>query len=279
MPRIRGGRNRRAQRRYTPVADLFPDTGGTSLGPPSPPPTTAMNQTNAASSRSPMTVALGILTAILLGTTIHFASKSSSLAEKEAAAAEAAKHAQTESERASKAEADAKTLAERAARAEAAAKDAQARADAAQAAARDAQAKIQEAQSQSAARAAEAEAARASLERTNQELLAARSTSSAASGAASDADALRAQVTQLKTALAETRTQLERAQADLAARGSTSSSAAGGPSPFWSGKPWYGTLDLEAMLRWYRRPEKPEEVQVVEFREAKAELQRRSAGK
>ncbi|MFM8732501.1 MAG: hypothetical protein ACKOGJ_08340, partial [Phycisphaerales bacterium] len=134
--------------------------------------------------------------------------------------------------------------------------------------------KLQEAQSQAAARAAEAEAARATLERTNQDLAAARATS----GAAGATDAMRAEIAQLKTALVETRRQLERAQAELAARGSTSA-ATGGPSPFWSGKPWYGTLDLEAMLRWYRRPEKPEDVQVTEFREAKAELQRRSAGK
>jgi hypothetical protein len=146
-----------------------------------------MNQTTSPSTRSPMTVALGILTAILLGTTIHFASKSSSLAEKEQAAADAAKHAQSESDRATQAEADSKTL-------------------------------------------------------------------------------------------AETRTQLERAQADLAARGGNSA-AAGGPSAFWSGKPWYGSLDLEAMMRWYRRPEKPEDVQAVEFLEAKTELQRRNAGK
>ena len=232
-----------------------------------------MNQTTSPSTRSPMTVALGILTAILLGTTIHFASKSSALAEKEAAAADAAKRAQSESDRAAKAEADSKALAERTARAEAAAKDAQARADAAQAAARDAQAKLQEAQSQAAARAAEAEAARATLERTNQDLAAARATS----GAAGATDAMRSEIAQLKTALVETRTQLERAQAELAARGSTSA-ATGGPSPFWSGKPWYGTLDLEAMMRWYRRPEKPEDVQVTEFREAKAELRRRSAG-
>lgn len=234
-----------------------------------------MNQTPSPAPRSPMTVALGILTAILLGTTIHFASKSSSLAEKEAAAADAAKFAQGESERAAKAEADAKSLAERTARAEAAAKDAQSRAEAAQAAARDAQAKLQEAQSQSAARASEAEAARASLARANEDLAAARATS----GAASASDALRAEIVQLKTALVETRTQLERAQADLAARGTASAAAAGGPSPFWSGKPWYGTLDLEAMLRWYRRPEKADDAQATEFREAKAELRRRSAGK
>lgn len=233
-----------------------------------------MDQTTSPSTRSPMTVALGILTAILLGTTIHFASKSSALAEKEAAAADAAKRAQSESDRAAKAEADSKALAERTARAEAAAKDAQARADAAQAAARDAQAKLQEAQSQAAARAAEAEAARATLERTNQDLAAARATS----GAAGATDGMRSEIAQLKTALVETRTQLERAQADLAARGSASAASAGGPSPFWSGKPWYGTLDLEAMMRWYRRPEKPEDVQVTEFREAKAELRRRSAG-
>ena len=229
-----------------------------------------MNQTTSPSTRSPMTVALAILTAILLGTTIHFGSKSSSLAEKEAAAADATKHAQSESDRAAKAEADSKALAERTARAEAAAKDAQARADAAQAAAKDAQAKLQEAQSQAAARAAEAEAARATLERTNQDLAAARATS----GAAGATEVLRSEIAQLKTALVETR-----AQAELAARGSAPAATAGGPSPFWSGKPWYGTLDLEAMLRWYRRPEKAEDVQVTEFREAKAELQRRSAGK
>jgi hypothetical protein len=33
------------------------------------------------------------------------------------------------------------------------------------------------------------------------------------------------------------------------------------------------------MMRWYRRPEKPEDVQAVEFLEAKTELQRRNAGK
>ena len=233
-----------------------------------------MSQTTAPAPRSPMTVALGILVAILLGTTVHFASKSSSLAEREVAAAEAAKRAQTESDRATKAEADAKSLAERTARAEAAATDAQARAEAAQAAAKEAEAKLQDAQAKAAARAAEADAARASLERANQDLAAART----ASGTASDADTLRGQVAQLKAALAETRSQLERAQSDLASRGSTVSTTAGGPSPFWSGKPWYGTLDLEAMMRWYRRPEKAEDVQAVEFREAKAELQRRSRG-
>jgi multidrug efflux pump subunit AcrA (membrane-fusion protein) len=234
-----------------------------------------MNQTTSPAPRSPMTVALGILVAILLGTTVHFASKSSSLSERELAAAEASKLAQTESDRAAKAEADAKSLAERTARAEAAATDAQARAESAQAAAKEARAKLQDAQAQAAARAAEADAARASLERATQDLAAAR----AASGPESDADTLRGQVAQLKAALAETRGQLERAQSDLASRGSASAATAGGPSPFWSGKPWYGTLDLEAMMRWYRRPEKPEDVQVVEFREAKAELERRAGGR
>ena len=53
-----------------------------------------MNQTSTPSPRSPMTIALAVLTAILLGTTVHFASKSRSLADKELAAADAAKQAQ-----------------------------------------------------------------------------------------------------------------------------------------------------------------------------------------
>ena len=234
-----------------------------------------MDKSQSPSPRSPMAVALGILTAILLGTTIHFASKSSRVAGLEEAAAAAAADAKGSADRASKAEAEAKAMSERAARAEASARESQARAEAAQAAAADAQAKLQDAQSKAAARAAEADAARASLERANQDLAAARTPSSATS----DTDALRSQVAQLKAALAETRALELRAQADLVARGSAPAAGSGGPSPFWSGKPWYGDLDLEAMLRWYRRPESPDDRQVAEYREAWAELQRRRSGK